>query len=315
MAHITFIHGIANKPAADKLLNIWRQALAKDDGLDIGAEGVTSSIVYWADVFYESPLPDDPGYENAELSESTDLAVKRSEPEPEISVADANSAKEAEFIASLSAKLNFAAGVDEVVTPPIENQGPQYERIPLPGWLKRRMMKTFLRDVHHYLFKTEFSPRPGDTYQVQDEIRSRVIKALKEGASNPGPHIVVSHSMGTVIAYDCLKRVGDCPSIDGLITIGSPLGVDEVQDALHPEWTRDDGFPHERLKGNWINIYDHLDPVCGLDPQFANDYRQGGRPQVIDINEQNFGRWRHDVSKYLGGQLLRARLGQLLQLV
>ena len=28
MPHVTFIHGIANKPPADDLLRIWREALA-----------------------------------------------------------------------------------------------------------------------------------------------------------------------------------------------------------------------------------------------------------------------------------------------
>ena len=31
--------------------------------------------------------------------------------------------------------------------------------------------------------------------------------------------------MGTVIAHDYLKRVSDCPIVDGLITLGSPLGL------------------------------------------------------------------------------------------
>jgi hypothetical protein len=51
MAHITFIHGLSNKPEAETLHRIWRRALAKGDGgIDLGSEGVTSSMVYWADV-------------------------------------------------------------------------------------------------------------------------------------------------------------------------------------------------------------------------------------------------------------------------
>lgn len=96
-------------------------------------------------------------------------------------------------------------------------------------------METFLRDVHHYLFNVEFSPRPGVKYKVQDEIRQRFVKAIAAGAGQPGPHIVVSHSMGTVIAYDCLKRVSKTKEVDGLVTIGSPLGLDEIQDRLRPE--------------------------------------------------------------------------------
>ena len=37
MAHVTFIHGIANKPAKDALLEQWRVALLDDDddGMDM----------------------------------------------------------------------------------------------------------------------------------------------------------------------------------------------------------------------------------------------------------------------------------------
>ena len=31
MAHITFIHGMANKPAEDRLSTIWKNALERDN--------------------------------------------------------------------------------------------------------------------------------------------------------------------------------------------------------------------------------------------------------------------------------------------
>jgi hypothetical protein len=188
------------------------------------------------------------------------------------------------------------------------------ERIPLPWAVKERIMRKFLRDVHHYLFNVEYSPRAGATFRVQDEIRGRMLRALDEGAAQDPPHVVVSHSMGTVIAYDCLRRVGAVPVVDSLMTVGSPLGLDEIQDKLRPEWSRDDGFPRPRLRGGWVNVFDHLDPVAGFDPRLANDYRLGGREVVDDLNEQNHGTWRHDISKYLAGAGLRGKLRQMLGL-
>jgi hypothetical protein len=67
MPHVTFIHGIANKPPADRLLRSWERTLAANDGVNLGAEGVTRSMVYWADVMYESPMSDD-GFESLEAS-------------------------------------------------------------------------------------------------------------------------------------------------------------------------------------------------------------------------------------------------------
>ena len=39
MAHITFIHGIANKPAPDELLRQWQIALLDNDGINLDALG------------------------------------------------------------------------------------------------------------------------------------------------------------------------------------------------------------------------------------------------------------------------------------
>ncbi len=309
MPHVTFVHGIANKPPTDKLLDLWRRSLAESDGPDLGSEGVTSSMVYWADVLYAEPLKE--GMEESATDESTVEAV--SPESPDLGVENMDAAEQL-WVAELAVKLAVPLAAEEAVEALPTPVREQLERIPLPWPVKERLMRRLLRDVHHYLFNVDYSPRPGETFKVQDEIRGRMIKALQEGATMPGPHVVISHSMGTVIAYDCLKRVGDAPVVDGLMTIGSPLGIDEVQDKLRPEWSRDNGFPHEKVRGKWINVYDRLDPVAGFDPSFANDYRRGGQRTVEDVNEQNSGSWRHNVSKYLSGAQLRARVREMLGL-
>jgi pimeloyl-ACP methyl ester carboxylesterase len=195
----------------------------------------------------------------------------------------------------------------------VRDIGPGFERVPLPGFLKKEIMQTFLRDVHHYLFNVTYSPRAAATFAVQDEIRSRMVGALVDAhARGTPPYVVVSHSMGTVVAYDCLKRVPGCPPVDELMTIGCPLGLDEVQDELRPEWTREDGYPRHGLKGLWANVYDRFDPVCGFDPVLTGDFKRGSLEIVEDINEQNWGKWRHDITKYLAGPKLRARLQKML---
>jgi hypothetical protein len=321
MAHITFIHGIANKPAVDPLLELWQRGLAQVQGLDLGTHGVTSSMVYWADVIYPEPLKEEMAQESLE-------AVDALGADPvDMAWSETPTAEDTIWAAKLGAKLQAAFAAEEAATAvvpgasetaPLSRSGglthEAQERIPLPWFVKERLMNILLRDVHHYLFNVEITPRPGETFRVQDEIRRRFVAALAEGAKQPGPHVVVSHSMGTVIAYDCLKRIPECPRVDGLMTIGSPLGLDEVQDKLQPGWTRQDGFPHERMPGRWVNVYDRFDPVAGFDPNVANDYRRGDSAVVHDINEQNSGKWRHNISKYLGGPKLRGALRELLGL-
>lgn len=305
MGHVTFVHGIGNKPAAETLVESWERSLADGNGIDLGTRGITSSMVYWADVLYSEPAEES-------LESGTDL--------PPI---DPGEDLDEGFRAGLEGherswvdRFATGLGLDEAdEAEPDSGSGETeaaYERLLLPRPVKRRLMQALLRDVHHYLFNASHSPRPGVSVQVRDEIRRRMIEALDEGARRPGPHVVVSHSMGTVIAYDCLKRVPGCPRIGGLVTIGSPLGRHEIPDELRPHWTHDDGFPAERLAGPWVNVFDHFDPVVGVYPHLAFLYRRGGESAVVDVNEENWGKWRHDIAKYLRGERLRKELAGLL---
>lgn len=312
MTHITFIHGIANKPESKELLRRWKAALsAANIPLDIDSEA-TSSMVYWADVLYAQALSDDE-YESAISEESIEGVVGESTFIPYASFDD-----EAKWISMMSEKLgmdfDFSDGVGDVADAPADTMARELERIPLPSFIKDAFLKKFLRDVHHYLFNSASTPRPGETFKVQDEIRSRFITALELGASKPGPHIVISHSMGTVIAYDCLKRVNDCPKIDALVTIGSPLGIDEIQDKLKPEWSKSDGFPSAKLSAAWQNFYDPLDVVSRLDPKISNDYKKQNNKIVNDVSQSNDGVWRHDIEKYLQGREVSSAISKLLGL-
>ncbi|HMO46276.1 MAG TPA: hypothetical protein PKB14_09625 [Rubrivivax sp.] len=310
MAHVTFIHGIANKPPPADLLRIWREALANAaDPLPLGDLGISSELVYWADLMYDKP--DDNLAAHEGLLENTPAAVDggggAAAPQP-------RNAEEAAFLNALRQHMSGLSDEQMASAPavPAQPQG-ALERVPLPWFLKKPIMDAFLRDVHHYLFDVEFAP-PGRTpVHIQQTIRQRFVDAVC-GKTVTRPHVVVSHSMGTVIAYDCLKRVGACAQIDGFITLGSPLGLDEVQDQLQPGWSRDDGFPSAKLGAGWVNFFDRLDPVCGFDPQLANDYRQGGKSVVDDVAVQNDGAWRHSITKYLRQPAVAGALRRLLRL-
>jgi len=310
MAHVTFIHGIANKPPAADLLRIWRETLANAaEPLPLGDLGVSSELVYWADLMYDKP--DDNVVAHEGVLENTPAAVDggggAAAPQP-------RSAEEAAFLEALRQRMSGLSDAQMATAPdlPAQPQG-TLERVPLPWFLKKPIMDAFLRDVHHYLFDVEFAPNGRPPVPIQKTIRERFIDSICSKTVSR-PHVVVSHSMGTVIAYDCLKRVGACAEVDGFITLGSPLGLDEVQDKLQPGWSQDNGFPHERLAGGWVNVYDRLDPVCGFDPRLANDYRKGSAEVIEDIAVRNDGAWRHSITKYLRQPAVADALRRMLQL-
>lgn len=321
MAHLTFIHGISNKPAAESLHRIWRDALLRAASpLDLDAEGVTSEMVYWADVLYAAPTPEG---ELESAAENLEIASSDTE---EITVPEAGDPMEQAWIEAMSDRMGVDPKTGEAIIDgeaDLDGDGASagtdtlagnLERFPIPRFVKDRFMKQFLRDVHHYLFNAEFTPRPGETFMVQDEIRNRFVAALERGAAKSGPHIVISHSMGTVIAYDCLKRVAECPGVDALITLGSPLGIDEVQDKLKPEWSRNEGFPANKIAGEWLNVYDPMDVVSRLDPHLANDYRKSGTDVVVDKRQNHDGWWTHSLDKYFHGEVVSVRLKSMLGL-
>jgi hypothetical protein len=314
MPHVTFIHGIANKAPKEKLLENWEAELAAG-GLDLPGEGISTSMVYWADVMYPEPLAASSSLESVEDGLGLDSQDEELEWVEQLS-----SDEEKAFVASFRKTLGFDAaspGADDYQPPsPASNEDELeamgYEAIPLPWFIKRRVMKRLLKDVHHYMFNAKFSPRPGEEYQVQDHIRRLFVEQLKQDSAQcDGAHVVVSHSMGTVISYDCLKNVADCPSVSGYMTLGSPLGISEVYDNFKPKYVSRDAFPSATVKGNWVNVSDRLDPVA-FDAQLANDYLKAGHQIIIDQRVKNSGKWRHSSYKYFGQPALCEHLRKLL---
>src|SRR5262245_36484523 len=156
MPHVTFIHGIGNKPEAQQLHDIWVRSLADNIGLDLGGSGITSDMVYWADVMYAAPDPDVAAYESALESTAANVDATTNPGAP-----PAKSVDEATFMTGLAAKVGstLLAPHDVEDVPEERNQGGNFERVPLPWFIKKAFLETFLHDVHHYLFNVEHSPR------------------------------------------------------------------------------------------------------------------------------------------------------------
>ena len=104
MPHVTFIHGIANKPDEETLIRIWRRALAQDSGLNLIAQGIGSSMVYWADVMYAEPADERDAHESVDDTEAI-----ASESDEGLDWRDEVEGDEREFVDSLAARLNFDA--------------------------------------------------------------------------------------------------------------------------------------------------------------------------------------------------------------
>ncbi|HEX6243752.1 MAG TPA: hypothetical protein VFZ61_22715 [Polyangiales bacterium] len=128
-----------------------------------------------------------------------------------------------------------------------------------------RNFAMFTGDAMSYVMERE---RAGD----DKPILRRILQAFDERQS--GPLIVITHSMGGVIAYDCLTRFRPRLKIDCLITVGSQ--VSQFQNlGLLPQAVEKD--PQGRITGlkhrvgTWINIFDPVDFLCFVaSPVFAD---------------------------------------------
>ena len=154
-------------------------------------------------------------------------------------------------------------------------------------WASGASVALFTNDVYQYLHK------PG-LRKVMDD---GVLSAFRPGVET----VVVAHSLGTVVAYNVLKREGSerDPKVPLFMTLGSPLAVSVVKKALRP-------IGHPRCVGRWFNAMDERD-VVALFPLTADHFDIEppiGNKVDVDNPTQN----RHGISGYLGDPEVARRI-------
>ena len=171
---------------------------------------------------------------------------------------------------------------------------------PFREWLTRQLTWLFMDDVYQYLFHAE----------IQERIQARLRDLLVPGG---GPYVIVSHSLGTVIAHDVLhqlsREAGDRLRVPLWIMLGSPLGIDEVQDGI--ERGAGGQLSSPTVVTEWRNYADPLDPVA-LDKTVADEFRKGTHQSITDeLNFQNLDSQRiqgfnpHSALGYIGHPTVR----------
>ncbi|GAA2287634.1 hypothetical protein GCM10010234_29580 [Streptomyces hawaiiensis] len=150
------------------------------------------------------------------------------------------------------------------------------------SWLAARSdvdewtIATFLRDVDLYL---------GDS-----AVRQAVLDTVMETMPTGGELVLVTHSLGTVVGMDLLTRLPDGLDPVLLVTAGSPLGLDGVNERLLTHG------PHQppRVR-DWVNVWCPTDAVaigCPLE-----DERWGKLTQLAVSNGRDRA---HKIEEYLG---------------
>jgi subtilisin family serine protease len=257
---VVFIHGIGPQEPVARLKRQYEHALF---GRDLGERG---RVAYWADLLH-------PISETGAMGARVLADLPLSTPPTPVTAAHiwADAVHEAEAVRvaqSLYEKMTTSVMVREDAAiarawKGMETGQPGFEaraftpRIipsePIRRHVTEWITRNFIPDVSAYFYNEELRGR----------IQRRLSSILVKGG---GPYFIVSHSLGTVIAYDVLhKDVHKELDVKLWVTLGSPLGLEEVKDQVHK--------PHvvPASVTMWRNFADRLDPVA-LDTTVADEY-------------------------------------------
>ncbi len=140
------------------------------------------------------------------------------------------------------------------------NSLPHHERhnaaFIMPAQFLAQMIAADLRQVAGYLFSTK----------MYNAIQTRVRDGLNQALGMGDEIVIASHSLGSVIAFDCLKETAAQTNVSTFFTLGSPLSKLRRLNIR----TNDLGAIPGNI-GEWLNLYDTTDPIANaLGPMFPS---------------------------------------------
>jgi hypothetical protein len=216
--------------------------------------------------------------------------------------------QERAFTTSIVREVGQKAGLDDNEVAAMAGDAALIQKGPLNwGWVRAILqvvdkhvpfgsgssIAIFTRDVYQYL------KNPG----VRDAIDLGVGNAI-----TTAPTVVVAHSLGTVVAYNLLRRDGTSRhwQIPFFVTLGCPLAVTAIKDALAPRM-----YPGSI--DHWFNAMDDRDIVAlyPLDPPdgWKTDPAIENKTDVQNPTEN-----RHGISGYLSDREVAQRIYEALML-
>jgi hypothetical protein len=149
----------------------------------------------------------------------------------------------------------------------------------------------FTKDVYQYL------KNPGIRAPIDTGVRA---------AFTPGREtVVVSHSLGTVVAFNVLRNHGEAAgwTVPLFVTLGSPLAVRVIKRSVAP-------IGHPACAAKWFNAMDERDVVSlyPLDAEHFDISPAIENKTDVDNDTEN----RHGISGYLSDPVVARRIHEAL---
>ena len=142
-----------------------------------------------------------------------------------------------------------------------------------------------------------------DVYQYirNPGVRDRIDEGVQKAFSVNDANVVVSHSLGTIVAYALIGREGKAANwqVPFFMTLGSPLAITMIKDSLKPIKT-------PGVVGHWVNALDVKD-VVALYPLDRKHFNV--KPAIENLGHvSNQTSNHHGISGYLEDETVAARI-------
>lgn len=250
---IIYVHGRSHKPAADALTDLWDQALAsavarEENGAEVQFAETARQMVYFADISQRA-LGNANDYDEARDLADRQHALRELTARKKkhfvgrrVYEETPGSTPLAEFFANTGLPLAHLLGLSERIFARVAPDLAQYWR---------------------------------DEAGFGREARDRLADVLRAAWAAGERVLLVTHSLGSVIAYDTLWELSHDRRSEGLVsnwlTLGSPLGDETVKSRLKGASEPTDArYPTNVVE--WVNVAAADDYFCH-DKQIHNDFR------------------------------------------
>jgi len=143
-------------------------------------------------------------------------------------------------------------------------------------------------------------------YLKKDSIARVIDEGVGAAMAEDMPIVVVSHSLGTVVAYKMLAKLsaGRRWKVPLFVTLGSPLGITAIRDGFAP-------IGHPPMVGRWFNAMDPRD-VVALYPLDRDNFEID--PEIENKTDiDNFTDNRHGIAGYLEDAIVAGRIHEALK--
>jgi hypothetical protein len=295
---LVFIHGRSQQHKdADALKKEWLDALGEGltkSGLTLPIPDAQVRFPFYGDTLFDLS-------EGKTVAEAAKMIVR----------GDETDAAEKQFVLTVLDEIRRERGISEEQLAEVAGQD-VVEKGPLNWpWVRATLqaidrflpdsssptIALFTHDVYVYLTDSG----------IRQVIEDGICNAMKPGVET----VVVSHSLGTVVAYNLFRREGHLRNwkVPFFVTVGSPLAVTAIRKKLK-------SFAPTRIPqcaGAWFNAMDPRDVVAlyPLDPQnFPIDPATPEIENKTDVSNKTENR--HSISGYLDDEVVAERIYQAL---